>query len=161
MSSRRAAEIGDRVVDPDGVIWQVMGIRSADFGRVLTDLRSSDGFHRAVIDAQELASKWKLVTPAPMLPDVPFAAIDSIPEGERERVIWRLNHLLEMLNGTRGGEPSAPPLAQYDPEQTTLGQRVESKHKELAGAGEDVSRRTLYNWKSRWEKEGLWGLVDG
>ncbi len=71
-----------------------------------------------------------------------------------------LGHLNEVWFGYRSGDPTLPapgePRAGFDPEQTTLGDRIEAKAAELG-----CSVTTLYRKHRALERRGLGGLIDG
>lgn len=69
-------------------------------------------------------------------------------------------HIVEMVSGTRPEDPSMPPRAQYDPDITTMNQRIASKVEELRQRGLPASRATLIRKRRAYEQGGLAGLID-
>ncbi len=71
-----------------------------------------------------------------------------------------LGHLNEAWFGYRSGDPSRPsagePRAEFDPEQTTLGDRPQAKASELG-----CSVWKLYNKRRELVRRGLVALIDG
>ncbi len=160
MKRRPTLSIGNVVVDPDGVAWQVVGLRDNFDGILLADLRDKADEGRGVVAVSEILQRWNVIGDEPVSPFVPFSLIDQVPEEHRAQVDWKLAHLHEILEGTPIDDPDSKPRACYDPASTTLVQRVEAKSKELAEAGRPVAPRTLFSWIEALQKAGPWGLVD-
>lgn len=87
------------------------------------------------------------------------AVLLSLPEAERSRVTELEAHLLEVETGYRSGNRlsavSGEPRAGFDPDHTTLSERIDAKATELGR----TSRR-LWQLRTAWQRNGLTGLVD-
>ena len=63
-----------------------------------------------------------------------------------------------------GVSPDSPPGTRprpgYDPALRSLRQRELAKYEELTAAGHRVGLSTLKRLRARYEREGLWGVVD-
>ncbi|MFD8211478.1 Mu transposase C-terminal domain-containing protein [Streptomyces sp. NPDC059695] len=78
-----------------------------------------------------------------------------------ERAEWWRRHLTELLTGHPDGGVDATRRGEYDPAVHSLRQRELAKVAELRAAGEEVGLSTLRRMRSRFEREGVAGLVDG
>lgn len=98
----------------------------------------------------------------PSRPPLPQEGVmEGLPEEAVTRAQWWQRHLTELLTGRPGGDPQAPVRAEYDPAVHSLRQRELTKLAELREAGEDVALSTLQRFRTRFENEGVTGLVDG
>lgn len=89
----------------------------------------------------------------------PFGRLETLDEAVRERAYaWR-GHLYEVESGLPGPGRLGPVRACFDPDSTTLGQRIEAKSRQLQRAGFTASVATVRRMRVRWISEGLWGLV--
>ncbi|MEU6472433.1 transposase [Streptomyces massasporeus] len=100
--------------------------------------------------------------------------LEELPEGERERLRLRLEHLLEVETGFRSGSrywarPDEPRAA-YDPATTTVTERRRAKAVELSTLSREEARqlgwsgvgeRTLGRMAAAYRERGPAGLVDG
>ncbi|MDX5575792.1 Mu transposase C-terminal domain-containing protein [Streptomyces sp. ID01-9D] len=95
-------------------------------------------------------------------PPLPEAGVlEGLPEEAVERAEWWRRHLTELLTGHPDGDAAATRRAEYDPMVHSLRQRELTKVAELRAAGEEVGLSTLRRMRSRFEREGVTGLVDG
>jgi len=95
-------------------------------------------------------------------PPLPEAGVlEGLPEEAVERAEWWRRHLTELLTGHPDGDAAALVRAEYDPVVHSLRQRELTKVAELRAAGEEVGLSTLRRMRSRFEREGVAGLVDG
>jgi transposase InsO family protein len=86
------------------------------------------------------------------------AALESLPQAALDRAIWLEHHIREFTYGYPDPVSDQPvaPRPGFDPEATTLENRVRAKSAELG-----MSRATLFKKRKAWLSHGLWGLVDG
>ncbi|MFD9289627.1 transposase [Streptomyces sp. NPDC060030] len=100
--------------------------------------------------------------------------LDGLPEGERDRLRLRLEHLLEVETGFRSGSRywarPGEPRAAYDPAVTTLTGRRRAKAAELGALSQQemrqlgwsgVGERTLGRMAAAYRDLGPAGLIDG
>ena len=59
-----------------------------------------------------------------------------------------------------GSPPGTGPRPDYDPARRSLRQRELAKHGELTRAGHRVGLSTLKRLRARYERDGLWGVID-
>ncbi len=78
-----------------------------------------------------------------------------------ERVEWWERHLTELLTGRPSGDLDGTVRAEYDPAVHSLRQRELTKLAELHACGEEMALSTLRRMRTRFESQGLTGLVDG
>lgn len=87
------------------------------------------------------------------------AVLLGLSEAERSRVTELEAHLLEVETGYRSGNrlsaERGEPRAGFDPDHTTLSERLDAKATELGR----TSRR-LWQLRAAWQRNGLTGLVD-
>ncbi|GGM03893.1 transposase [Streptomyces fumigatiscleroticus] len=95
----------------------------------------------------------------PPLPE--SGVLDGLPKEAVERAEWWRRHVTELLTGRPPDDPDGPVRAEYDPVVHSLRQRELAKLAELQAAGEEVALSTLRRMRSRFEREGMAGLVDG
>ncbi|MET9965058.1 hypothetical protein ABZZ80_03785 [Streptomyces sp. NPDC006356] len=109
-----------------------------------------------------LASEgFTVLSTAPSRPPLPEAGVlEGLPEEAAQRAEW-WRHLTELLTGRPDGITNVPVRAEYDPTVHSLRQRELTKLAELRGCGEEVGLSTLRRMRSRFESEGVAGLVDG
>lgn len=85
--------------------------------------------------------------------------IDNVPAGKRKEAEVLAAHIMEAITGYKSGTQADAkfdePLHAFDPETTTLTERVRVKAAELK-----MGFRTLWAKKSRYEQYGLYGLID-
>lgn len=85
--------------------------------------------------------------------------IDNVPAAERKAAQVLAAHVMEAITGYKSGTQADAkvdePLPAFDPETTTLTERVQAKAAEL-----NMSFRTLWTKKSRFDQYGLYGLID-
>jgi len=102
----------------------------------------------------------ELVTPS-RVPLAPQPALDRLPEGTADNARWWERHLIEVITGLPPDSPPGTcPRPEYDPARRSLRQREPAKHEELTRAGHQVGLSTLKRQRARYEREGLWGVVD-
>lgn len=89
------------------------------------------------------------------------SGLEFLPEGARASAAWWEQHLVEVLTGLPPeAVPGRVPRPEYDPKSRSLRQRELAKHVELTAAGHEVALSTLQRLRHRYEREGVWGLVD-
>ncbi|MGW4731403.1 Mu transposase C-terminal domain-containing protein [Streptomyces shenzhenensis] len=110
-----------------------------------------------------LASEgFTVLSSAPSRPPLPDAgALEGLPKDAAERAEWWRRHLTELLTGRPDVDARTPVKAEYDPAVNSLRQRELAKLAELREAGEGVGLSTLRRMRTRFEREGVAGLVDG
>ena len=102
----------------------------------------------------------ELVT-ASRVPMAPQPALERLPAEAVEAARWWERHLIEVITGVPpGSPPGTGPRPEYDPACRSLRQRELSKHGELTRAGHQVGLSTLKRLRARYEREGLWGVID-
>jgi len=102
----------------------------------------------------------ELVT-ASRVPFAPQPVLDRLPAGTVEAARWWERHLIEVITGVPpDSPPGTRPRPDYDPARRSLRQRELAKHEELTGAGHQVGLSTLKRLRARYEREGLWGVID-
>lgn len=84
---------------------------------------------------------------------------DNVPPAALKRARQLLSHLLEARTGYQMGNAASAlpgePRAEYDPDVTSLMQRMEAKALELGRKS-----RWLFELHRRYEQQGLYGLID-
>ena len=102
----------------------------------------------------------ELVT-ASRVPLAPQPVLDRLPAETVEAARWWERHLVEVITGLPPDSlPGTRPRPEYDPARRSLRQRELAKHDELALAGQQVGLSTLKRLRARYEREGLWGVID-
>jgi putative transposase len=102
----------------------------------------------------------ELVTPS-RVPLASQPALDRLPAETVEAARWWERHLVEVITGLPpGSPPGSRPRPDYDPARRSLRQRELAKHEELTQAGHQVGLSTLKRQRARYEREGLWGVID-
>ncbi|MFI2348705.1 Mu transposase C-terminal domain-containing protein [Streptomyces sp. NPDC019443] len=86
--------------------------------------------------------------------------LDGLPEEAAERARWWQRHLTELMTGRRDATRGTTVRREYDPDVHSVRQRELAKLAELREAGEEVSLSTLQRLRTRFEREGVAGLVD-
>lgn len=87
--------------------------------------------------------------------------INGLPDDVRAAAQWWEQHLVEVLTGVPpDAAPGTVARPEYDPDRHSLRQRELAKHAALTAAGHQVGLSTLKRLRRRYEREGLWGLVD-
>ncbi|MFE6749979.1 Mu transposase C-terminal domain-containing protein [Kitasatospora purpeofusca] len=149
--------LGDRV-RYDGRVHTVAALHGTSV-RLVDDAQAIS----VVLLGHLLATRdFAVLSAAPSRPPLPEAgALDGLPEEAAKRAEWWRRHLTELLTGRPDGDTRAPVLAEYDPALHSLRQRELAKLAELREAGEEVGLSTLRRMRSRFEREGEAGLVDG
>jgi putative transposase len=119
-------------------------------------LRSAEGAESVVLASYLMASPGFEISggdpprlePAGLLDGLPPKALAAARELER--------HVVEALTGFPSGTaPGTAPRRGYDPSATTQLQRDEAKAAELG-----VTARTVQEYRARWTRQGLLGLID-
>jgi putative transposase len=102
----------------------------------------------------------ELVIPS-RVPLAPQPVLDRLPAETVETARWWERHLIEVITGLPpDSPPGTRPRPDYDPTRRSLRQRELAKHDELALAGHQVGLSTLKRLRARYEREGLWGVID-
>ena len=102
----------------------------------------------------------ELVT-ASWVPMAPQPALERLPAEAVETARWWERHLIEVITGVPpGSPPGTGPRPEYDPARRSLRQRELAKHGELTRAGHRVGLSTLKRLRARYERDGLWGVID-
>lgn len=119
-------------------------------------------FHRPATGEYETlhASQLPLRLKEPPTLDDGLAKFSSLDDVSAEKLNDLASHLREVLHGSpRGLEQSVK--STYNPEETTLTQRVEEKVKELESLGTRMSKATLFRKIAAYRAGGTAALVDG
>jgi len=151
-------QVGDQVVF-DGAEHQVVTISGTS-----VRLLGSDGSVQVVALLFLVSSAgFAVVGPRPQgAPIPPFALLDAVPVEVAERARMLEAHLIEATTGLAPGAiEGTAPRPQYDPRRIALEERLAAKAAELTAAGVPTSLRTLQRLRANYQREGLWGLVDG
>jgi transposase InsO family protein len=155
MKAKATLTIGTRF-QYDGQPWTVSGFIGSSVqsrshqGRTavhdIAFLTASDGFK--VLDDEEPPALNALTT----FPD-------NVPEVSIRRAETILAHLNEAECGYKSGNRATAqpdePRFEYDPDGTTLKQRIEAKSKETG-----IAVRTLWELKANYKHSGIYALVD-
>jgi putative transposase len=124
-------------------------------------LVDNSGATTVILLPQLLSDPTFMLVNAARAPLPPLGALDGIPEQMLEQAHWWERHLVEVLTGLPPDvEQDVVAKPTYDPSVTTLRQRELSKVTELAAQGRRVSLATVQRLRRRYEREGLWALVD-
>jgi putative transposase len=116
---------------------------------------------REVPTAGLLADPGLELVSASGVPLAPQSAVERLPTETMEQARWWERHLIEVIAGVPPDSPAGTrPRPAYDPGLRSLRQRELAKHEELALAGYRVGLSTLKRLRARYEREGLWGVVD-
>ena len=100
-----------------------------------------------------VTASWARMAPQPTLERLPAEAV--------ENARWWERHLTEVITGVPpGSPPGTGPRPEYDPARRSLRQRELAKHSELTRAGHRVGLSTLKRLRARYERDGLWGVID-
>ena len=84
--------------------------------------------------------------------------LDTLDPGERAFVELWAAHIEEMVTGERPGHDD--PRAEYNPDITSLNERVDFKIAQLRAEGKPASRSALMRKKALWEAGGTAALID-
>ena len=131
-----------------GVVLQCSGRRVVPFSELCLEALANG---RASVDQLEL-------------PAGPAWA--ELPEAERHRLEERARDLMQVLTGSRRGNPEADRTEgrltdTYDPARSSRSSRLAAKARELAARGErGASRAQLSRQLAAFQTEGVLGLVD-
>ncbi len=142
---------GDRVRF-DGADHQVVALSGTS-----VRLRSDDGPESVVLVAYLMACPEFAVVDGEPLPAVePFGLLDGLPPKVLEDArTWERN-IVEVETGLPPKPPpGVTPRPGFDPATTTVAERDRAMALELG-----VSLRTMQIRRSRYARQGLWGLVD-
>lgn len=89
------------------------------------------------------------------------ATIEQLPQEARARAQWWEQHLVGCSPVSRPTPaPGTVARPELDPARYSLRQRELAKHAALTAAGHGVGLSTLKRLRRRYERDGLWGLVD-
>ncbi|MBB5643152.1 DDE-type integrase/transposase/recombinase [Cryobacterium roopkundense] len=88
-------------------------------------------------------------------------SLDSRTKAESKALDVYAAHITEMVTGENPTAPDQAPRPEYDPDTTTLNQRIEAKVEELKRMGLPASRATLIRKRRALEQGGTAGLIDG
>ena len=142
----------------DGRAWQVVGLE----GQVVR-LLDKQGAVASVLTGHLFAAADFAVIGAAVRVGVPqWGLFQTVPLREQERALAWQRHIQEVETGL----PSVPggagvPRPQYDPQRRTMAQREQAKEEELAALGwSGVGSGAVTRMRSRYRRQGLWGLVD-
>jgi putative transposase len=95
------------------------------------------------------------------VPMAPQPVLERLPTETVEQARWWEGHLIEVITGVLpGSPPGTGPSPAYDPVRRSLRQRELAKHEELTTAGHPVGLSTLKRLRARYERDGLWGVID-
>ena len=95
------------------------------------------------------------------VPMAPQPMLDQLPPEVFATARWWERHLLEVVTGLAPDAPAGTrPRPAYDPAQRSLRQRELAKHDELRAEGHRVGISTVQRLRYRYERDGIWGLVD-
>ncbi|MFF4392534.1 Mu transposase C-terminal domain-containing protein [Streptomyces sp. NPDC001552] len=120
-------------------------------------LRSATGAESVVLASHLMAAPDFAVTGTEPLPAVePSGLLATLPEPVREAARQWEQHMVEVETGLPPGTaPGTPPRPGYDPATSSLMERMAAKARELG-----VTVRTVQSRRSRYVRQGVWGLVD-
>lgn len=130
---------------------KVVGITRDEDGRVVACLDYGD--HRSRVPWIQLVKaslEQRPATKTDVFYEHPAPVLAELPEEEQARIIKRFRDLLQIRYGSPRGDAEGDRRAgilntNYDPQTTTLSQRVEAKGRELRALHEDgASRAALY-----------------
>ncbi|MEU8976874.1 transposase [Streptomyces monashensis] len=127
-----------RIVDEDGSV-QVL---------LLTQLFADEGFCLVTGCAEpRRAPAWG-----------PLAGLEA---DVREKALAWERHIREVETGRPESGAEGAPREEFDPELRSLAEREAAKAAELTEQGQPVSVATVRRMRTRYRKQGVWGLVDG
>lgn len=161
LTPRGVLRVGDRIRF-EGRTQQIIGLE----GTALR-LLSEDGDASVMAASHVMAdAEFELLDRAPdAVPEAtlpPFALVDALPPPVVEQARFWERHVVEVITGlSSDAEEGTVPRPEYDPAWRTLMEREAAKVAELTAGGQQISRRTFFRMRQRYEAEGLWGLVDG
>ncbi|MDT3728245.1 Mu transposase C-terminal domain-containing protein [Streptomyces sp. DSM 41972] len=120
-------------------------------------LRSATGAESVVLASHLMAAPDFTVTGTEPLPVLePSGLLATLPEPVREAAHEWERHMVEIETGLPpGAAPGTPPRPGYDPAVFSLMERMAAKARELG-----VTVRTVQSRRSRYVRQGVWGLVD-
>ena len=94
--------------------------------------------------------------------DMALRGLDDVPEQAADQARWWERHVVEVLTGLPPDSmPGQQMQPEYDPRQRSMRQRELSKLAELREQGHEVGMTTLRRQRRNYQRDGLWGLVDG
>ena len=98
---------------------------------------------------------------ASRVPMAPQPSLDRLPAETVQAARWWEQHLIEVITGVPPASPTGTrPRPDYDPSARSLRQRELAKHDELTRAGHQLGLSTLKRLRVRYERDGLWGVID-
>jgi hypothetical protein len=119
------------------------------------------GAVREVPTAGLLSDPGLELVSASRVPMAPQPALERLPAETVEAARWWERHLAEVITGVPPeSPPGTRPHPAYDPASRSLRQRELAKHQELVLAGHRVGLSTLKRLRGRYERQGLWGVID-
>ncbi|MFD4233128.1 hypothetical protein [Streptomyces sp. NPDC058542] len=153
----RLLSLGDRV-RYDGREHTVAALHGTSV-RLVDDAQAASVVLLGHLLASEAFTVLSTALSRPPLPEA--GVLEGLPEEAAQRAKWWRRHLTELLTGHPDGDGSGPVRAEYDPTVHSLRQRELAKVAEPRDCGEAVGLSTLRRMRSRFESEGVAGLVDG
>jgi putative transposase len=133
----------------------------AALDRTMVVLADVTGAVREVPTAGLLSDPGLDLVSASRVPMAPQPALERLPAETAEAARWWERHLVEVITGVPPeSPPGTRPRPAYDPARWSLRQRELAKHQELVLAGHRVGLSTLKRQRGRYEREGLWGVID-
>jgi hypothetical protein len=119
--------------------------------------RSAGGAESVVLASYLMTAPDFAVTGVEPLPQMePVGLLETLPESARAAAVQWQRHVVEVETGLPpGAEPGTATRSEYDPLSRTVVERAQAKADELG-----VSLRTVMDKRSRYARQGLWGLVD-
>jgi putative transposase len=152
MASRVAVLRPGDWVHHDGGEHQVVAV-----GGTSVRLRSQDGGESVLLASYLMAAPdFAVVDGAPTPQVEPFGLMAGLPEEVLAEAREWERHVVEVETGLPpGAEPGAAPRPEYDPATHSLTARAQAKAAELG-----VGARTVERMRSRYARQGVWGLVD-
>ncbi|MEU1854360.1 integrase [Streptomyces sp. NPDC019990] len=161
LARRGVLRVGDRIPF-EGSTQQIVGLEGTALRLV-----SEEGDVSVMAASYVMAdADFELLNPAPdAAPEAalpPFALVDALPPPVVEQARFWERHVVEVITGLPPtAQEGTAPRPEYGPAWRTLLEREAAKVAELAAGGQQISQRTFFRMRQRYEAEGLRGLVDG
>ncbi|MEW2160103.1 transposase [Streptomyces sp. NPDC007189] len=90
-----------------------------------------------------------------------WGPLASLEAGVREKALAWERHIREVETGHPEPDGRGAPREEFDPELRSLAEREAAKAAELTEQGQPVSVATVRRMRTRYRRQGVWGLVDG